>query len=67
MLMWTPVWLTPPVVASAGAALVSETAAHTLLPLVSLASLVDGLVGFVFHLRGIGRRPGGSGWASTTS
>ncbi len=58
-LMWTPVWLTPPVVVSAAAALLSETAAHRLLPVSAIASLLDGLVGFVFHLRGIGRRPGG--------
>lgn len=58
-LMWTPVWLTAPVVASAGAALLSETAAHRLLPLSSIASLLDGLVGFVYHIKGIDRRPGG--------
>jgi hypothetical protein len=58
-LMWTPVWLTPPVVASAAAALFSEGAARSLLPLSSVASLADGLVGFGYHLRGIGRRPGG--------
>ncbi len=67
VLMWTPVWLTPPVVASAGAALVSETAAHRLLPLSSLAALIDGLVGFFYHVRGIGRRPGGFGLGGTTS
>lgn len=60
-LMWTPVWLTPPVVASAGAALVSETAAHRLLPLSAVASLIDGIAGFVFHIQGIARRPGGFG------
>jgi hypothetical protein len=60
-LMWTPAWLTPPVVVSAAAALFSESAAHRLLPISAIASLLDGLVGFVFHLRGIGRRPGGYG------
>src|SRR5438128_7782459 len=58
-LMWTPVWLTPPTVIAAGAALFSKRAAHTLLPLVSLVSLVDGVVGFIFHVRGIRRMPGG--------
>jgi hypothetical protein len=58
-LMWTPVWLTGPVVASAGAALLSETAAHRLLPLSAIAALIDGLVGFVYHIKGIDRRPGG--------
>ena len=58
-LMWTPVGLAPAVVVSAAAAVVSERAARLLLPLVSLVALVDGLVGFVYHLRGIRRLPGG--------
>src|SRR5215217_7131433 len=58
-LMWTPVWLTPPTVAAAGAALVSERAARTVLPALSLASLADGLLGFVLHVRGVQRLPGG--------
>src|SRR5438270_13068928 len=41
--MWTPVWLTPPAVVAALAALVSERAARTLLPLTALASLADGI------------------------
>ena len=58
-LMWTPVLLTPPTVIAAGAALFSERAARRLLPAVSLVSLADGIVGFVFHVRGIKRMPGG--------
>ncbi len=58
-LMWTPVALTPPMAISAAAAIVSKRAARTLLPFVSLVSLVDGVVGFVFHLRGVQRMPGG--------
>lgn len=58
-LMWTPVALTPAMVGAAGAAVVSGRAARRLLPVVSLVSLVDGVVGFVFHLRGIHRLPGG--------
>jgi hypothetical protein len=57
--MWTPVWLTLPVVGSAGAALFSETAARRVLPVVSVASLADGLMGFALHIRGITRLPGG--------
>ncbi len=57
--MWTPVGLVPPVVLAAGAALVSRKAAHRALPIVSLASLVDGAIGFFYHLRGIARLPGG--------
>jgi hypothetical protein len=57
--MWTPVWLTPPTVAAAGASLVSERAARTLLPAVSIVSLADGVIGFCLHIRGIRRMPGG--------
>jgi hypothetical protein len=58
-LMWTPVWLTPPTVLAAAGALFSERVARTLLPAVSLVSLLDGVVGFAYHLRGIQRLPGG--------
>jgi hypothetical protein len=58
-LMWTPVGLTPPTVLAALGALVSERMARRVLPLLALISLADGVVGFVFHLRGIGRMPGG--------
>ncbi|MDQ6944695.1 MAG: hypothetical protein M3256_00155 [Actinomycetota bacterium] len=57
--MWTPVWLTPPTVAAVGASLVSERAARTLLPAVSIVSLADGVIGFYSHIRGIRRMPGG--------
>ena len=58
-LMWTPVGLTPPTILAAVGALVSERMARRVLPLLALISLADGVVGFVFHLRGIGRMPGG--------
>ncbi len=58
-LMWTPVWLTPPMVAAGGAAVVSERAARRLLPAISVATLADGVVGFVYHIKGIRRMPGG--------
>jgi hypothetical protein len=58
-LMWTPVGLTPLTVMAAAAALISDRAARRVLPTLALASLVDGVIGFVFHLRGIGRMPGG--------
>ncbi len=57
--MWTPVWLTPFIVAATGAAIFSRRAARTLLPVLSLSSLLDGIIGFGYHLRGIGRLPGG--------
>jgi hypothetical protein len=57
--MWTPVWLTPPTALAALAALVDERAARHVLPAVSLVSLVDGLIGTYYHVRGIQRLPGG--------
>ncbi len=57
--MWTPVGLTPFMMAATAAAVFSRRAARLFLPVVSLSSLVDGLIGFGYHLRGIGRLPGG--------
>lgn len=57
--MWTPVALVPPVVGAAAASVASERAARTVLPAVAAASLVDGVLGFGLHLRGIARMPGG--------
>jgi hypothetical protein len=58
-LMWTPVGLTPPTILAAVGALVSERVARRVLPALAVVSLVDGVVGFVYHLRGIDRMPGG--------
>ncbi len=57
--MWTPVWVTPPVIAASLGAMQSEPAARKWLPIASLASLFDGLFGFWLHLRGLRRMPGG--------
>jgi len=37
----------------------SRRAARTVLPVVSLLTMADGIVGFVFHVRGVARKPGG--------
>jgi len=58
-LMWTPVWLTPPVALAAAAAVVSERAARRALPVISIVSLADGIIGFGYHIRGIRNLPGG--------
>lgn len=58
-LMWTPVWLTPPTVLAAVAAIFSRSAARRLLPALSIVALVDGIVGFIYHLKGIRDLPGG--------
>ncbi len=37
----------------------SRRAARTVLPIVSLITLLDGTIAFIFHVRGIARKPGG--------
>jgi hypothetical protein len=58
-IMWSPIWLTPPMIVAGCATAVSRRAAHALLPITSVATLFDGLLGFLLHLRGVGRMPGG--------
>jgi hypothetical protein len=58
-LMWTPIWLTPPMVLAGIAAAVDRRAAKALLPVVSLVTLLDGALGFLLHLQGLIRMPGG--------
>lgn len=58
-LMWTPIWVTPPMVAAGIAAALDRRAARLLLPFVSLVSLFDGALGFLLHLQGLQRMPGG--------
>lgn len=57
---WSPVLLTPILAGSALAAVTSERCANTLLPLASMAAIVNGVVGTGYHIRGILRRSGGS-------
>jgi len=56
---WTPVILAPIHVGSCIAGLLSERAATTVLPASSALAVIDGTVGFGYHVRGILRRPGG--------
>lgn len=58
-LMWTPVYLTPPTAAAAAAAVVSERVARRVLPVLSAVTIADGVLGFILHMRGIRRMPGG--------
>ncbi len=58
-LMWTPVALTPPMVVAGVGSSISDRIARTVLPWLSVLVLVDGVVGFIFHLRGVSRLPGG--------
>src|SRR5450759_4939139 len=57
--MYTPVLISP-VLAIAGIwGVFSRRAARTVLPVVSLITMLDGVIGFYFHVRGIARKPGG--------
>lgn len=57
--MYTPVILSPLLLAAGIAGAVNRRAARVVLPLASLVTLIDGAVGFYFHVRGIARKPGG--------
>jgi hypothetical protein len=58
-IMYTPVFLSALLALSGVLAAVSGRAARTVLPLLSLLTMIDGVVGFYFHIRGIARKPGG--------
>lgn len=58
-IMYSPVLLSPPLVIAGVWGAFNRRVARTLLPLASLALLVDGVAGFFFHIRGIARKPGG--------
>ena len=57
--MWTPVVLSPALTAAGVAAIRSERAARTWLPLLSALYCLDGLIGVYTHLQGVRKRPGG--------
>ncbi len=56
---WTPVLLTPLLMAASIAAMRNRKIAHTWLPALSAAAVIDGSVGFYYHSLGVLRRPGG--------
>jgi len=58
-IMYTPVFLSLGLFFAAIWAVFNRWAARILLPLVSLVTVIDGVVGFFMHLRGIARKPGG--------
>ena len=57
--MYTPVLLSPALLIAGAWGALSRRAARTVLPIVSLLQIADGVVGFVFHVRGVHRKPGG--------
>jgi hypothetical protein len=58
-IMFTPVILSGALLAAGIWGFKSGKAARTVLPVVSVITLADGLIGFYFHVRGIQRKPGG--------
>ena len=57
---WTPVVLSPMLIDRRDCLVAeSQGCAHTWLPALSAAAVIDGGVGFFYHARGVLRRPGG--------
>ncbi len=56
---WTPVIIAPALMVAAGASIKSPKVARTWLPALSILAMLDGGVGFYYHVRGVLRRPGG--------
>lgn len=57
--MWSPVALTPPLVAAGIGGAMSRRWAKTWLPLCAGLYFANGMLGTYLHVRGIGRKPGG--------
>jgi hypothetical protein len=57
---WSPVIIAPLLMLAAALSMRSPRAARTVLPVMSVAAIVDGGIGFYYHARGVFRRPGGS-------
>lgn len=58
-IMYTPVILSGVLCIAGIWGAFNRWAARVLMPLISLVTVIDGVVGFIFHLRGIARKPGG--------
>jgi hypothetical protein len=58
-IMYTPVVCSGALLVAGASAAFSRKAARTLLPIVSAITLADCIIGFVFHIRGVQRKPGG--------
>jgi hypothetical protein len=56
---WTPILLAPLLMGSAAAAIPFRWAARTLLPITSLLAILNGTIGFFYHLKGVMERAGG--------
>jgi hypothetical protein len=63
-MMWSPIIVTPPLVVAGVAGVFSKKWAKTALPVTAAIYTLNGLVGEVFHIRGVARKPGGFRLAS---
>ena len=57
---WSPIIIAPLLMLAAALSIKSPRAARTVLPVASVAAIVDGGIGFYYHARGVFRRSGGS-------
>jgi hypothetical protein len=57
--MYTPVFLSAALFLTGLGAVANRWIARVVLPVVALLTMIDGVVGFYFHLRGVARKPGG--------
>lgn len=58
-IMYSPVLISPVLLGAGIWGFLNKKAARTVLPVVSSLTLLDCLIGFGFHIRGIQRKPGG--------
>ena len=58
-IMYSPVFLSLVLVIAGVWAVFDRWAARIVLPIVSFVTAIDGTVGFIMHIRGIARKPGG--------
>jgi hypothetical protein len=58
-IMYSPLVISPLLFLGGVFGAFNRRVARTLLPLSSLALLLDGAIGFIYHIRGIARKPGG--------
>ncbi|MGH2487209.1 MAG: hypothetical protein ACRDHE_14475, partial [Ktedonobacterales bacterium] len=57
--MYSPVFISPFLLLAGVWGAFNRRVARTLLPVSSLVLLGDGIIGFIFHIRGVARKPGG--------
>ncbi|GAC1391124.1 MAG: hypothetical protein NVS4B11_05520 [Ktedonobacteraceae bacterium] len=58
-IQWSPIIVAPLLISASLAAVWNRTIARTFLPLISIVAVINGVIGFYYHVRGVGRRPGG--------